>query len=206
MSDPRQIRAMLGTAPGYAVVDRRGKRIGAFVELAGGDRIVIRHDGTFVWHRRLLPITTVAAVIPDKRAVVLTIEERALTDTGTPPAPAAPTSAITEEDQDPTEDWQDRISRYVAPVDGDPQQGELTGDRTESERSPHAEAARTAERHVLFVSTSAGYSFVEREGPPPPLGGRFEMPGQAVPFVVLKLSHSPLPTGDRVCAYVQPAA
>jgi hypothetical protein len=225
MSDPRQIRAMLRTAPGYAVVDRRGKRIGAFVELAGGDRIVIRHDGTFVWHRRLLPITTVAAVIPDKRAVVLTIEEGALTDTATPPVPAAAPSSITKVDPDPTDDWQDRISRYVAPVDGDPQQGELTGDGTENEPSPHAEDERriarqqdqpepeqdrgdrhTSEGHLLFISTSAGYSLVEREGPPPPLGGHVELPGQAIPFVVLKLSHSPLPNDDRMCAHVQPTA
>jgi hypothetical protein len=231
VSDPRQIRALLGTAPGYAVIDRRGKRIGAYVELAGGDRIVIRHDGTFVWHQRLLPITTVAAVLPDKRAVVLTIDERALTDTGTPPEPEARTSANTEEGPDPTDDWQDRISRYVAPVNGDPPQGELTRDGAPSEPSPHAEDARasarqpdqpepepepepkqdrgdkhTAERHLLFISTSAGYSLVEREGPPPPLGGHIELPGQAIPLVVLKLSRSPLPNDDRMCAHVQPTA
>ena len=185
---------MLGTAPGYAVVDREGKRVGAFVELAGGDRIVIRHDGILVWHRRLLPITAVANVIPDKRAVMLTIDERALADTETEPNPATDTSAVTEEDSDPRGDWRDRIDRYIAPANGDAHERELTRERT------------AAKRHLLFVSTPAGYSFVEREGPPPPLGGHIEIPGQAIPFVVLKVSRSPLPNDDRTCAYLQPTA
>jgi hypothetical protein len=83
VSDPRQIRALLGAAHGYAVLDRQRRRIGAFAELADDDRIVIRHDGVFVWHRRLLPITTVAGVIPDQRAVVLTVDKRTLVDTET---------------------------------------------------------------------------------------------------------------------------
>jgi hypothetical protein len=189
-SDPRRIRAMLGTAPGYAVVDREGKRIGAFVELAGGDRIVIRHDGIFFWHRRLLPITTVATVIPDKRAVMLTIDERALADTETHPDPATRTSAIAEDDSGPRGDWRDRIDRYIAPANGE----------------QHRRDTPTVKRHLLFISTPAGYSFVEREGPPPPLGGHIEIPGQAIPFVVLKVSRSPLPNDDRTCAYLQPTA
>jgi hypothetical protein len=201
-SDPRRIRAMLGTAPGYAVVDREGKRIGAFVELAGGDRIVIRHDGIFVWHRRLLPITTVATVIPDKRAVLLTIDEGALSDTETQPNPATRTSPIAEDDSDPSGDWRDRIDRYIAPANGDADEGELTRERADNE-PPQSEETR---RHLLFISTPAGYSFVEREGPPPPLGGHIELPGQAIPFVVLKVSRSPLPNDDRTCAYLQPTA
>jgi hypothetical protein len=184
---------MLGTAPGYAVVDREGKRIGAFVELAGRDRIVIRHDGIFVWHRRLLPMTTVGTVIPDKRAVMLTIDERGLADAETQPGPASRTSPIAEDDSEPSGDWRDRIDRYIAPANGDAHESELTRERT-------------AKRHLLFVSTPAGYSFVEREGPPPPLGGHIEIPGQAIPFVVLKVSGSPLPNDDRTCAYLQPTA
>jgi hypothetical protein len=83
---------MLAAAQGYAVLDREGTRIGAFVDLAGGDRIAIRHDGFFLWRRRLLPITTVANVVPDERAVVLTVEEWALA------TPAHETSGIAEED------------------------------------------------------------------------------------------------------------
>ena len=80
-SDPRKIRATLEAAEGYAVFDAEGKRLGAFVELAADDRIAIRHDGVFVWHRRLLPITDVVNVIPDQRAVVLKVSKRTLADT-----------------------------------------------------------------------------------------------------------------------------
>ena len=80
-SDPRKIRATLEAAEGYAVFDAEGKRLGAFVELAAGDRIAIRHDGVFVWRRRLLPITDVVNVIPDQRAVVLKVSKRTLADT-----------------------------------------------------------------------------------------------------------------------------
>src|SRR5712691_7370932 len=93
-SDPGQIRVMLAAAQGYAVLDREGTRIGAFVELTGGDRIAIRHDGVFVWHRRLLPITTVANVVPDQRAVLLTVDGQALAGTEPPPTPALGTSGI----------------------------------------------------------------------------------------------------------------
>ena len=60
--------------------DAEGKRLGAFVELAADNRIAIRHDGVFVWRRRLLPITDVVNVIPDQRAVVLKVSKRTLAD------------------------------------------------------------------------------------------------------------------------------
>ena len=63
-SDPRKIRAALKAAEGYAVFDPEGKRLGAFVELAADDRIAIRHDGVFVWRRRLCQITDVVNDIP----------------------------------------------------------------------------------------------------------------------------------------------
>src|SRR5580765_8079089 len=87
-SDPRKIRATLEAAEGYAVFDSEGKRLGAFVELAADDRIAIRHDGVFVWHRRLLPITDVVNVIPDQRAVVLKVSKRTLADTKAPASQA----------------------------------------------------------------------------------------------------------------------
>jgi len=215
---------MLAAAQGYAVLDREGTRIGAFVELAGGDRIAIRHDGVFVWRRRLLPITTVENVVPDQRAVVLTVDERALAATETPPNPAPGTSGIAEAYPHSSGDWQDRIKRYVAPVDGQADQADLGRGGAEHESSPHAEDTRrpvvreadqptpepgrgdqrTDERHLLFISTSGGYVLVEREGPPPPLGRGIEMPEQAVSFLVTKLGPSPLPNDPRTCAYLEP--
>jgi hypothetical protein len=215
---------MLAAAQGYAVLDRKGTRIGAFVELAGGDRIAIRHDGVFVWRRRLLPITTVANVVPDQRAVVLTVDGRALPGTETAPTPAPGTSGIAEENPHSSADWQDRIGRYVAPVEVQADQGDLSRGGAGHEPSPHAENTRhavareagqptpepgrrdqrTAERHLLFISTSGGYALVEREGPPPPLGRSIEMPEQAVSLLVMKLGPSPLPNDPRICAYLEP--
>ena len=212
------MRAMLEAAQGYAVVDREGKRIGAFVELASDDRIAIRHDGVFVWHRRLLPMTSVANVIAEQRAVVLKVDERTLPD-GQTPSTSPPEASDMAEDDPPSRDaWQDRIHRYLAPVEGGAGQRELSNEDTNREPSAHAREPdqprsepdrsdkRNAERHLLFISTSAGYSLVEREGAPPPPGDRLELAEQAMSFVVLMLGASPLPNDQRSCAYLAPTA
>jgi hypothetical protein len=194
-SDPGQIRAMLATARGYAVFDRKGRRIGAFIELAGAvdDRIAIRHEGFFAWRRRLLPITTVAKVVPDERAVVLRVEGRSLAGSETPPTSVTGTAGIVEEDQRSNGDWRDRLESYVGPVADAADQPE-----------PARRDQHTAERHLLFISTSGGYALVEREGPPPSLGHSIELPEQAISFVVSKLGPSPLPNDPRICAYLDP--
>jgi len=222
-SEPGQIGAMLATARGYAVFDREGTRIGAFIELAGAanDRIAIRHERFFGWRRRLLPITTVAKVVPDKRAVVLTVEGRSLVGSGTPSSSVSGTSGIAEEDPRSNGDWRDRLESYVRPVEGRAAHADL-GPGVEHEPPPKAEEAghavadtadqpgpgrrdqRTAEQHLLFVSTSGGYSLVEREGPPPSVGRSIELPEQAVSFLVTKLGPSPLPNDPRICAYLDP--
>jgi hypothetical protein len=222
-SDPEQIRALLATARGYAVFDREGTRIGAFIELAGAanDRIAIRHEGFFVWRRRLLPITTVAKVVPDKRAVVLTIEGRSLAGSETPSSSVPGTSGIAEEDPRSNGDWRDRLESYVGPVEGRVAHTDVSRG-AEHESPPNADEARhtvadtadrpepgprdqrTAERHLLFVSTSGGYSLVEQEGPPPSVGRSIELPEQAVSFLVTKLGPSPLPNDPRICAYLDP--
>ena len=222
-SDPRQIRAMLATAQGYAVFDRKGTRIGAFIELAGAvnDRIAIRHEGFLVWRRRLLPITTVAKVVPDKRAVVLTVEGRSLAGSETPSSSVAGTPGIAEESPRSNGDWRDRLESYVGPVGGRADHADLSRG-AEHEPPPNADEAgqpvaraadrqepgrgdhRTAERHLLFVSTSGGYTLVEREGPPPSVGRSIELPEQAASFLVTKLGPSPLPNDSRICAYLDP--
>lgn len=213
---------MLRGAQGYAVFDRERRRIGAFVELAGNDRIVIRHDGFLVWHRRVLPIATVAKVVPDQRAVVLGVDGRTLADKETPPTPAG-NSGITEEDPYPG-GWRDRLNRYVGPVEGEADQSDPSPDGKEHEPSPQAADTRepvareadqpaaeprrnnqgAADGHLLFISTPGGYSVLEREGPPPPLGERIEIPEQTSSFVVIKLGASPLPNDRRSCAYLEP--
>jgi hypothetical protein len=223
--DPGEIRTMLAAAQGYAVFDREGARIGVFVELAGRERIAIRHDGVFVWHRRLLPITTVENVVPNERAMVLTVEGREVAGMETPPTPAPGTSGIAEGHPSSTGDWQGRIKRYVAPSDGQADQTDPDHGDKEHELSPHAqdtrrhvvgEAARptpeqgrrcgqrTTDEHLLFISTSGGYALVEREGPPPPLGRGIEVPEQSASFLVTKLGPSPLPNDSRTCAYLEP--
>jgi hypothetical protein len=225
-SDPAQIRAMLATAQGYAVFDREGTRIGAFIEItgAGSDRIAIRHEGVFVWRRRLLPITSVAKVVPDKRAVVLAVDGHALAEPATPSISALGTSEIVEEQPRSSGDWRDRLESYVGSGESRADQADLNRGGAEHEPSPNADeeplaAARemdqptpepggrdkpTAERHLLFVSTSEGYVLVEREGPPPSVGRGIELPEQAARFLVTKLGPSPLPNDSRICAYLEP--
>jgi hypothetical protein len=174
----------------------------------------------------VLPITTVAKVIPDQRAVVLRVDGRTLadTETETPPIPAPHTSGFAEENPHLGGGWQDRLNRYVGPVEGEADQSDLSRDGTEHAPSPHAEDTRqlvareadqpppeprrtnqgAADGHLLFISTPGGYSVLEREGPPPPLGERIEMAEQAISFLVIKLGASPLPNDRRRCAYLEP--
>jgi len=203
---------MLEAAEGYAVLDREGKRLGLFIELVDGDRIVIRHDGVFVWHRRLLPLTAVADVVPDQRAVVLLLSKRTLADTEAPATPTPEVSGTAEEDAPTRKAWPERIEHYVGPVEGDADQADLAPEGEEQEPSAHSEDMpdrkdqRTDERHLLFISTPAGYSLAEREGPAPHRGDRIELPGQQISFVVVKRGASPLPNDRRSCAYLEPTA
>jgi hypothetical protein len=181
---------MLATAQGYTVFGREGRRIGAFIELAGpgGNQIAIRHDGVVFWRRRLLPITAVAEVLCDQRVVVLTVDRRALGNTEAAPI-AVSTSRVPEEYPHSGGGWKDRIERYVAP-----------GDQPTLE--PGRRDRRNAEEHLLFVSTSRGYALVEKEGAPPPLGRDIKMSEQGS-FLVAKLGPSPLPNDSRICAYLE---
>jgi hypothetical protein len=222
--DPRQFREWLTRARGYTVLGRDGTRLGAFIELAGpdGERIAIRYDGVFLWRRRVLPITTVANIFPKERAVLLNIDRRTLGGTTAaddavdgPPPPA-------DEGADPSREWQERIERYISP-ESEPDQAEA--ERAGAATSPPAETAglererpltdaarqpmgrgtsdeRSAERYLLFLSTSHGYVLVDLEGSPPPLGQKIQVQEQPGSFLVAKLSPSPLPNDPRVCAYL----
>lgn len=214
-SDPPQTEALLEAAQGYAVFNRKGKRIGTFIELAD-DRIVIRHDGVFVWRARWVPLTAVAHVIPDQRAVVLTVDDLRPGDTDSPPSRAPRTSGSAQESHLLSDGWLDRVDRYVAAGEGNADEPKASREDTRhfvageadppGAPTPAGNDRPADERHLLFISTPAGYSLTEQKGPAPRRGERIEIPGQATSFLVVKLGRSPLPNDRRSCAYVEPTA
>jgi hypothetical protein len=187
-NDRERVRELLGKAQRYAVLEPRGRRIGAFIELVGqsGERIAIRHDGMLLWRRRVLPITVVAEVLPAQRAVVLKVDRRALDDANGAYEPIDGASRSEEEDESSDGAWQERIARYVSVSESDRDSGD-----------------ETSESHLLFVSTSGGYALVERDGPPPAAFRDVTVPGHDGLFRVVKVATSPLPNDRRVCAYLQ---
>jgi hypothetical protein len=200
--DRKQVRELLGAAQQYAVLELRGKRIGAFIGLVGaGAEFAIRHDGIFLWRRRVLPITMVAKVLPEQRAVVLKVDQRALERTNGGSTSVAGIS--NSGDEGVADDaWQERIARYVSVSNG----GGDENDGEDGERPIEAKQRsdrQADERHLLFVSTSRGYQLVERDGPPPAAFGDVTVPGHEGLFRVVKVAASPLPNDPRVCAYVQ---
>jgi hypothetical protein len=172
------------------VFDRRRRRVGTFIELAGagGEGIAIRHDGVFLWRRRVLPIATVGAVFPEYGAVVLNVDRRTLKGTTVAPTPVGTTPSRAE-DECSDEDRPARIARGVAAGEGDSEAG--------------GSGESTAQAHLLFVSSSHGYLLLERRGRAP---GAFEyvsVPEHGGLFQVAKLATSPLPNDRRLCAYLE---
>jgi hypothetical protein len=224
-ADPGLIQELLGAAQGYAVFGREGKRVGAFIELAGtgSEEIAIRHDGIFLWHRRVLPITTVASVFPKQRAIVLNVDRRSLASSQENADVLVETPRPVEESADSPEDVQRRIARYLS--SGEREAEEANVDHADATPKPSAESAaperpplsptpqppsehidgteHSVSRHLMFVSTSHGYTLLELEGPPPPLGADTEVPDEPGSFLVAKLGPSPLPKDPRICAYLE---
>lgn len=200
--DRNRVRELLGAAQQYAVLEPRGKRIGAFIGLVGaGAEFAIRHDGIFLWRRRVLPITMVAKVLPEQRAVVLKVDRRALERTNGGSTSVAGIS--NSGDEGAADDaWQERIARYVSVSNGggNENDGEVGARPIEAKQRSDQQAD---ERHLLFVSTSRGYQLVERDGPPPAAFGDVTVPGHEGLFRVVKVAASPLPNDPRICAYVQ---
>jgi hypothetical protein len=172
------------------VFDRRRRRVGTFIELAGagGEGIAIRHDGVFLWRRRVLPIATVGAVVPEYGAVVLNVDRRTLKGTNVAPTPVG-TTPCPAEDERSDADRPARIARGVAAAEGD------------SEACGSAES--TAQAHLLFVSTSHGYQLLERRGPAPTAFEYVSVPEHDGLFQVAKLANSPLPNDRRLCGYLE---
>jgi len=221
--DSGQIQELLEAAQGYAVFGRDGKRIGAFIELAGTGvkQIAIRRDGTFIWRRRMLPISVVAGVFPGERAVVLNVERDSLAGIRAPEA-RVEARQLLNETADSSEDVQRRIASYLSSAQ--PETNQAPRDHEEAAVEPPRESAEPerprptkqgrpsgdaegagpkAARHLVFVSTSDGYILVELPGPPPSLGKDIEVPEQSGSFTVTKVGPSPLPNDPRICAYLE---
>jgi len=81
VSERRELLDRLAAAEGAAVYNAEGKRLGLFSEVVeSGSEVAIRHDGAYMWRRRVLPVATVEAVLPEhgaRGAVVLNIADRA---------------------------------------------------------------------------------------------------------------------------------
>ena len=198
--DRRRVRELLATAQQYAVLEPRGKRIGAFIGLvgAGAEGFAIRHDGVFLWRRRVLPITAVAQVLPKQRAVVLRDDPQTLEPTDAEWTSEAGTSRSGDDDPPADGAWQERIARYVSVTNG----GGDESDAEEDQRRNRSEQ-QADERHLLFVSTSHGYHLVERDGPPPDAFRDVTVSEHEGLFQVVKVAPSPFPNDPRVCFYVQ---
>jgi hypothetical protein len=172
-------RELLARAAGHAVVDEKGRRVGSVIGIVRDsdtdiEQLAIREEGTFFWRRRLLPVQAVARVVTQKRLVVLGVDREALR-----PERAVPSGQEGDQGRPPVEgaSLMDRIGSYVD-----------RADRT---------------HHLLFVSSSAGYALVEREGAPPAVGSRLDEPDLGGSLIVVKVGSSPLPNDDRACGFVE---
>jgi hypothetical protein len=224
-SDPGEIQELLATARGYAVLGREGKRVGAFIELAGtgAKQIAIRPEGPFLRRRRLLPITTVAGVFPGQRAVVLNVEWDSLAGSAESSDPPVERPLAAEDSVDSSEDVQRRIARYLSSAEREtdranhhdadaarkPSVGSAAPERPLPAHTPQLQSGQvdsaepSVTSHLVFISSARGYALVELDGPPPALGEDVEVPERPGSFLVAKLGPSPLPDDPRICAYLE---
>jgi hypothetical protein len=196
---------LLQGASGYAVYGSDGGRLGVVIELVteGEDRsefLAIRRDRIFVWRRRIVPLSAVAAVSPKERSVWLLLDgagvERAheqgaeemregwVADRIAPHAEAA-TAAAAATDGD---------AACESPASTEPRaRGSLASD--DGPPSPAAEpnGEKIGEQHLLFVPSAGGYALIERNTPPPRHAETLELDEPAGSFIVVKLAQSPLP-------------
>lgn len=211
------VLSRLASADGYTVFDRDGRPIGKFIErTASGKEIAIRHDGLFLWRRRVLPLTAVATLSPG--AVVLNLDRRAIKETGAAPTPVgvnpAAITAVTDEDQD----WGARITRYIGAEEGNTDEARTGTDEerntediglpaTTKAEQPSLKAGEDSETpggpYLQFVSTPQGYHLLEQQGPAPAALDHVEVPEHDGLFRVVKLANSPLPNDSRRCAYLE---
>lgn len=204
-SDRRAVLERLAAAEGYAVFDRRGKRVGAFIELAdtSGTQIAIREDGVLVWRRRFVPLSIVGDVIPESGAVVLNVGKRALRES-THKLDTRADRAESDEQETPSENRRNAlIAHYASAKKSD------VGRPAELEEGTTSNAdstdGRELDRHLLFVSTPSGYHLLERQGQAPAAWDYVSVAEHQGLFRVVKLAASPLPNDRSICAYLEQA-
>ena len=192
---------------GAAVYDARGKRLGMFIELVeGGSEVAIRHDGTFLWRRRVLPIANVGAVLPDhgaRGAVVLNVDKKTLDHSITQTrreldhanetrAPAEEHLPLADEQSVVEDGLTSRLAAYVA-----------ARDSSDENVRPSPLSDGAVERYLLFIPTPHGYQLVEQDGRVPAILDDVSLPGNETGLCVIKVGRSPLHDDGRPCAYLE---
>jgi hypothetical protein len=204
----RALLEQLAAVEGAAVYDARGKRRGMFLGIVGdGSEVAIRHDGVFVWRRRVLPAAMVAAVRPDhgaRGAVVLDTDDkrlahstaqtrRELDHANGAQAPAEDHVRSADEERVFEEELTSRLAPYVA-----------ARDSNDDHVIPSASNDESVERYLLFLPTPHGYHLVEQDGGAPAVLDDVSLPGDESAFFVIKVGRSPLAGDGRPCAYLEP--
>jgi hypothetical protein len=195
----------LAKGRGYALVDRHGKRVGTFIEPVAGNQIAIRHEGAFLWRRRVLPASTVAAIVPEERAIVLGLDRRDVAGRDLLRALQSAGRTDPEEGSDWNGDWPRLLQHYAGSNEDEPREqwaSQADGKGTSEMPAPSA-TERLPDEHLLFISTPHGYRLVERPGPPPAALEDVAVPEHGGSFRVTKQAPSPLPNDRRVCAYLE---
>jgi hypothetical protein len=197
VKDRAELLAELSNSNGYAVFDRRGRPIGRFIGVVSPTDVAIRHDATFLWRRRTVPLEAVASVAPRERAIVLGIDraEMANEEKHKDVAPRDPAF-----DQTPPPDWEKSLRPYIS--------SQREAPAAESVRADSEQAIAQSEgedEHLLFVGTANGYEIVARPGGAPQPLDVISL-GDDAPFRVTKVAPSPLPNDARRCAYVERVA
>jgi hypothetical protein len=185
----------LGSTEGADLYDAQGQRIGTFIELVGGGtEVAIRHEGAFVWRRRVLPFATVAAVLPEhgaRGAVVLNVAEKTLDRANDTQAGTEDHLQSTDENRVSEKELTARLAPYVTTRD------------SHEDLSPSTSSREYLAQHLLFVPTPQGYQLVEQDGDTPTAFAEVSLPGHENAFRVIKVARSPLPSDDRLCAYLE---
>jgi hypothetical protein len=195
-SGERFRREALEDSAGADVFDSRGRRLGLFIGVVSDDQVAIRHDGAFLWRRRVLPLRVVARVVPTperRRAVVLNVQREAV-------GRLSATQAVSEARAPDEEEVEGTLDARLAPYVGTRESNEpeqATSSMTADE--PHEEGSG----HLLFVGSPEGYRLVEKDGRVPSVLESVSLPDYDSDLRVIKVGASPLPDDERMCAYLQ---
>jgi hypothetical protein len=154
-----ELLSELSNSDGYAVFDRRGRLVGRFIGLVSPTEVAIRHDGTFLWRRRIVTLEAVSCVAPSDRAIVLGIDRAELTN-GEKHKDVEPPDPVVDQPSGPA--WEQRLRAYTSSEHevAAPQSLRANGE-------PGAAQSEGEDEHLLFIGTFNGYEIVVRPGGAP---------------------------------------